>query len=234
MPGSFLWLNKEAPVTGEKRGTGWLDGGAPWYDTYETKDGLFMAVGAIEPQFYSELLKGKSVVFPIHNSASVCNDQKHKLWKCCYKHSVSRIIITELMLMFLALNLDPDENPQFGDWPGLRKRFTEVFKTKTQREWEEVFESCDACVTPVVLAENAAQYEHNKVTESFINTTDGTSIPKPAPALSRSPATCTPSQSLSPGLHTTEVLKEFGFSENEIKQLLAAGIVSHQQLQAKL
>ncbi len=32
-----------------------LDGGAPWYGSYETKDGKFVAVGAIEPQFYEEL-----------------------------------------------------------------------------------------------------------------------------------------------------------------------------------
>ena len=37
-----------------------LDGGAHFYDTYETLDGEYMSVGAIEPQFYSELLKGKS------------------------------------------------------------------------------------------------------------------------------------------------------------------------------
>lgn len=33
-----------------------LDGGAHFYDTYATKDGKFMAVGALEPQFYKELL----------------------------------------------------------------------------------------------------------------------------------------------------------------------------------
>ncbi len=34
-----------------------LDGAAPWYCTYRTKDGGHMAVGAIEPQFYAELLR---------------------------------------------------------------------------------------------------------------------------------------------------------------------------------
>ena len=33
-----------------------LDGAAPFYDTYRTADGGFMAVGALEPQFYAELL----------------------------------------------------------------------------------------------------------------------------------------------------------------------------------
>jgi len=40
------------------RGCNLLDGGAPFYDVYETRDGGFMAVGAIEPQFYAALLDG--------------------------------------------------------------------------------------------------------------------------------------------------------------------------------
>ena len=39
-------------------GTNVLDSGAPFYQTYETSDGRFMAVGAIEARFYDELLKG--------------------------------------------------------------------------------------------------------------------------------------------------------------------------------
>ena len=39
-------------------GTNLLDNGAPFYETYETKDGKFLAVGAIEGRFYAELLKG--------------------------------------------------------------------------------------------------------------------------------------------------------------------------------
>ena len=39
-------------------GTNVLDGGAPFYQTYETADRKFMAVGAIEGRFYAELLKG--------------------------------------------------------------------------------------------------------------------------------------------------------------------------------
>lgn len=40
------------------RGGNLLDGGAPFYDTYATADGKFIAVGAIEPKFYAELLQG--------------------------------------------------------------------------------------------------------------------------------------------------------------------------------
>jgi alpha-methylacyl-CoA racemase len=35
-----------------------LDTGAPFYDTYQCADGRYVAVGALEPQFYAELLDG--------------------------------------------------------------------------------------------------------------------------------------------------------------------------------
>jgi alpha-methylacyl-CoA racemase len=41
----------------ETRGENVLDSGAPWYDSYETRDGRFVAIGAIEPKFYAELLE---------------------------------------------------------------------------------------------------------------------------------------------------------------------------------
>jgi alpha-methylacyl-CoA racemase len=41
----------------EERGANLLDGGAPFYGVYETADGRHLAVGALEPQFYAELLR---------------------------------------------------------------------------------------------------------------------------------------------------------------------------------
>ncbi|MGA3540402.1 CaiB/BaiF CoA transferase family protein [Micromonosporaceae bacterium DT194] len=40
-----------------QRGSNLLDGGAPFYSVYGTADGEHMAVGALEPQFYAELLR---------------------------------------------------------------------------------------------------------------------------------------------------------------------------------
>jgi len=40
----------------EARGENILDSGAPWYDSYETKDGKHVAIGSIETKFYEELL----------------------------------------------------------------------------------------------------------------------------------------------------------------------------------
>jgi alpha-methylacyl-CoA racemase len=41
----------------ETRGSNLLDGGAPFYGTYETADGKYVALGAIEPEFYRTLLR---------------------------------------------------------------------------------------------------------------------------------------------------------------------------------
>jgi alpha-methylacyl-CoA racemase len=41
----------------DERGANLLDTGAHFYEVYETKDGKWVSVGSIEPQFYAELLK---------------------------------------------------------------------------------------------------------------------------------------------------------------------------------
>ena len=48
MRASGMWL--------DQRASNFLDSGAPWYGCYATKDGKFIAIGAIEPKFYSALL----------------------------------------------------------------------------------------------------------------------------------------------------------------------------------
>jgi alpha-methylacyl-CoA racemase len=40
----------------DERGVNVLDTGAPWYDTYQTKDGKWLSVGAIEARFYKEFV----------------------------------------------------------------------------------------------------------------------------------------------------------------------------------
>jgi alpha-methylacyl-CoA racemase len=53
---SMMWGMRAGGVWQEEVGTNLLDTGAPFYDTYETADGKFVAIGSIEPQFYAELL----------------------------------------------------------------------------------------------------------------------------------------------------------------------------------
>ena len=44
-------------VFNTERGTNMLDGGAHFYDTYETSDGEYISIGSIEPQFYALLME---------------------------------------------------------------------------------------------------------------------------------------------------------------------------------
>ncbi len=44
-------------LLGAERGMGQIDGGAHYYNVYETKDGKFISIGPIEPQFFALLLK---------------------------------------------------------------------------------------------------------------------------------------------------------------------------------
>ncbi|XP_071564541.1 alpha-methylacyl-CoA racemase isoform X4 [Temnothorax nylanderi] len=55
--GSWLFRSQKMGIWGNARGKNFLDTGSHWYDTYETKDKLYMCVGALEPQFYEIFLE---------------------------------------------------------------------------------------------------------------------------------------------------------------------------------
>ncbi|KPI35760.1 Isopenicillin N epimerase component 2 [Cyphellophora attinorum] len=96
--------NMDAP-----RGENLLDGAAPFYEVYETKDQRFVAVGAQEPQFYQNLIAGLEL------PSSFLSEQWNK----------------EL-------------------WPERKKIIANRFKQKTRHEWRTIFDSTDACVSPVL------------------------------------------------------------------------------------
>jgi alpha-methylacyl-CoA racemase len=54
---SMMWGLKKIGFWDEHLGANILDTGAPFYDTYETKDGKFISLGSLEPQFYAELIQ---------------------------------------------------------------------------------------------------------------------------------------------------------------------------------
>ncbi|HEY5857729.1 MAG TPA: CoA transferase, partial [Aldersonia sp.] len=53
----MIWGFRGQGLWTDDRAANLLDTGKAFYDTYETADGKFFAVGAIEPQFYAELLR---------------------------------------------------------------------------------------------------------------------------------------------------------------------------------
>ncbi|ORB75477.1 CaiB/BaiF CoA transferase family protein [Mycobacterium scrofulaceum] len=54
----MMWTMKSTGALRDRRESFLLDGGAPFYRCYETADGKYLAVGAIEPQFFAALLAG--------------------------------------------------------------------------------------------------------------------------------------------------------------------------------
>lgn len=52
---------RSAQQWNDERGTNILDTGAPWYDVYETADGKWLSVGAIEKRFYAAFLQGLGI-----------------------------------------------------------------------------------------------------------------------------------------------------------------------------
>lgn len=56
---AMFWGMRAAGIWQDKRDANLLDGGAHFYDTYETSDGQWVSIGSIEPQFYA-LLREKA------------------------------------------------------------------------------------------------------------------------------------------------------------------------------
>lgn len=71
-------------------------------------------------------------------------------------------------------------------WAEGRKMLTDLFRSRTQREWCELLGESDACVTPVLGHEQVAEHRHNAARNSFV-VNDGVLQPAVAPRLSRTP-----------------------------------------------
>jgi alpha-methylacyl-CoA racemase len=130
----------------DEPGTNYLDSGAPFYDTYRCADGRYVAVGALEPDFYREF--------------------------------VTRLDVD--------LTGWPEQDDR-ASWPRLRSLIAAAFSAKTRDEWAEIYAGTDACVTPVLTFDEAAEHPHNAEREVF-RRVGGVLHPRPAPRLSRTPA----------------------------------------------
>lgn len=54
---SVIYGLRASGIWSDERDANLLDGGAPFYDVYETRDGKFVSIGSLEPQFYALLLE---------------------------------------------------------------------------------------------------------------------------------------------------------------------------------
>jgi alpha-methylacyl-CoA racemase len=106
-------------------------------------------------------------------------------------------------------------------WPSLKQKLTALFKTKTRAEWCELMEGTDICFAPVLNMDEAPKHPHNVARETFVEVA-GVTQPAPAPRFSATPGAV---QSPPPriGGHTRSALADWGFSEEDIAGLAAAG-----------
>ena len=130
-----------------------------------------------------------------------------------------------LLLKHTGLEGDPEFAKQNdkANWPHLKKRIAEVFKSKTRAEWCEIMEASDVCFAPVLTMSEAAAHPHN-IERQMIIEIGGIKQPAPAPRFSRTvpEVACPPAH---PGQHSREVLEGWGFSNADIERLLGSGAV---------
>ncbi len=95
-----------------------------------------------------------------------------------------------------------------------------LFKTKTQREWVEFFKNADACFEPILTLQEVFQHPHvlhRKMVMEYEHPVEGKvrQVGNPIKASQYPFKIRAPSPAW--GEHTMEVLKEIGYSEEEIK-----------------
>ncbi|WP_027729641.1 CaiB/BaiF CoA-transferase family protein [Variovorax paradoxus] len=72
-------------------------------------------------------------------------------------------------------------------WPLMKLRLADVFRTRTRDEWSSVLEGSDACFAPVLDWNEAPAHPHNRARGTFVTVGDVVQ-PAPAPRFSRTPA----------------------------------------------
>jgi len=167
----------------DERESNLLDGGAHFYDTYETSDGKFVSIAPLEPKFYAELRA-------------------------------------------LAGLDDEDWGAQMdrSRWPEMKLRLGEVIRTRTRDEWCSLMEGTDACFAPVLDLSEAPLHPHNRERGTFTEVA-GVTQPSPAPRFSRTPGAIARPPA-HPGQHTADALSDWGFSAEEISDLMASRAIA--------
>jgi len=108
-------------------------------------------------------------------------------------------------------------------WPALKQQLTKIFKSKTRDEWCKIMEGSDVCFAPVLSMEEAPKHPHNRHRDTFVDV-EGVVQPGPAPRFSRTPGKVQRPPA-SPGEHTEEALRDWGFSAVDLEKLRAQGAI---------
>jgi alpha-methylacyl-CoA racemase len=128
-------------------------------------------------------------------------------------------------VLMRGLGLDPAEFPQDEPalWPGQRARLAAVFATRPRDAWAALFEGTDACLTPVLDWDEAADHPHNRA-RGTMAAPGGVPQPMPAPRFSATPAP-QPRPPSPPGPAAAATLGAWGIDPGLTADLIAHGVV---------
>ena len=123
--------------------------------------------------------------------------------------------------------MDAEELPWQHDrsqWPALKERFAEVFRSKTRDEWCQIMEGTDVCFAPVLTMEEAPHHPHIAQRGTYTEV-EGLTQPAPVPRFSRTPGAVARPPAHA-GQHTDEVLAEWGVDADVIAGRRASGAIA--------
>jgi alpha-methylacyl-CoA racemase len=180
---TMTWMFRALGAWSDERGTNLLDTGAPFYDNYECADGKVIAVGALEPQFYTQLLG----------------------------------------IMGLPAGEEPSQMDR-SEWARSKRRYADIFRTRTRDEWAAMAEGSDACMAPVLSMTEASSHPHNVARGTFVEI-DGAVQPAPAPRFRRRPPRM-PSRPCWPGEGGAKALTDWGVPADRVAALRESGILA--------
>ncbi len=115
----------------------------------------------------------------------------------------------------------PAQHDRTG-WPELRRRFGDVFRTRTRDEWAAWFAGSDACTSPVLTFTESLSHPHQTARNARV-TVDGVAQPSPAPRFRNAPSD-TPRAPAGRGAGGKAALKDWGFDEAGIARLNGLGL----------
>lgn len=146
----------------------------------------------------------------------------YNTYQCADGEWISIASIEPRFYASLLAKIGADE-PELRDqmdatrWPALREKLEAVFKTRTRREWCDLFEGADVCFAPVLKLEEAPRHPQHVAREAFIEV-DGVVQPAVFPVFSRTPGRVR-SGPVRAGAHNETALRDWGVDEETIESL---------------
>ncbi|KAG9104831.1 hypothetical protein FRC06_008061 [Ceratobasidium sp. 370] len=188
------------PMFGQPSGQSLLDGGAPFYNSYQCADGGWMSVACLEPQFYQTFCK-----------------------------LIQKNLGSNFLPPSNAVRPEPGRQQERGQWAAVKLWIEAAFKTRPRREWEDIFKGTDACTVAVLTPSEAARVHgpdpapHPNFVDLGGDAGSGlVSLFRPNDAPSGQPTI------LPPGTHTFEILRKIGIDTAGIRELQNQGALGQQ------